>query len=415
MNEEQLRKWLAKQLQRNHEKDPMMDSLWDSLKALGYVEEALKVNSKAANRDVLEAAKTLLPHAELVASIGHASKRRQERSPKPFLRLSSYEEKRAKALGEFLAFKASTHPLVQRFREEALGGGPVGPEQARVLVDSPAASRFPTGWFKVRGIPIVDHTASFYEHGTVVDQDDPESFMEFEYIAVDPPGELFRTHLPVSVSYEDLPYLRYPDESSKIRSGDHYSAFWGTQEYVHVPVYPGSVLDDLRQLSHRLAEKVCPAWEEAQAAQFVLTGESVPSRPLTTQYANHSSEQLTYGTITLTVEPWVPTKTVVQFYQYMQTHMLGQKPRAPSLRNLDVFSFVVRHLRDELPNEEGQGKALKRLPWAELMERWNRANPKQRYSSESQFSRDFRRGGRAVADPYDAQEADWPPLKLSIP
>jgi hypothetical protein len=353
-----------------------------------------------------------------MAGVGK-SKRKKKKPPDPTLKLTDYEEKRAKALGEFLAFRASAHPLVQRFREEVLGGVPVSPEQAHALVESRAASRFPTNWFKDQGIPIVGHAAGFSEHGVVIDEDDSDSFVEFDNIAVDPPGELFRTRLPISVSYEDLPYLRYPREGSKFRNGDHYSATSRNDEYIHVPVYPNSLLDDLRQLSYRLTSEPFfsrfTAWEEAQAAQFVLTDEAVAPKALTAQYDSRSSEHLTYGTITLTVEPWVPTKTVVQFYQYMQNYMLWQKPRAPSRRNLDVFSFVVRQLRAQSPGEEGQKQASERLTWSELMEHWNQQNPEHRYSSESQFSRDFRRGRRAVTDPYDAEGPGWPPLKLSIP
>jgi hypothetical protein len=413
LSEEQLRKWLAKQLQKDPEKDPVMAELWDELKTFGHVEEALKVGT-AGKSDLLEMAKALLPHAELMAGVGPTPKREQKKPPELALRLTGYEEKRAKALGEFLAFRASAHTLVQRFREEALGGGLVGPKQARALVHSPAASRFSTDWFKDRSIPIVGHTASFYKHYPVVDENDPDSFVVFEDIAVDPPGELFRTHLPLGVAYEDLPYLRYPNETSKTRSGNHYSAHWSDQEYVHVPVYPGSILDDLRQLSRRLAGDPFPPWEDAQAAQFVLTGEAVP-RALTAQYDSNTSEHLTYGKIILTIEPWVPTRTVVQFYNYMQAYMLGRKPRAPSLRNLDVFSFVAEQLRDELHSEAGRGKARERPSWSELMESWNWANPKHRYSSESQFSRDFQRGAHAVTDPYYEEVPDWPPLKLSIP
>ena len=421
MDEEELRIWLAKQLKRDPVQDPVMVALWDDVVAHGHVKEAKKVGEKGES-ELLEAAKALLPHAELMAGPAKKSRRGRKEPPSPTLRLTGYEEKRARALGEFLALRASAHPLVQRFREENLGGGLVSSEQARALIDSPAASRFPTDWFRDRGIPIVGHSAWFHEHGAVIDEDDPDMFIEFEHIFVDPPGKLFFAELPVSLGYDDLEYLSYADEGG-IRRANHSSALWRDEEYVHVPVYPGSVLDDLRQLSHKLAGEPrsdqpfppFPAWEEAQAALFVLTGEAVAPSALTAQYDSHTSEHLTHGTITLTIEPWVPTKTIVKVYQYLQRYMLARKPRAPSRRNLDVFSFVMRQVRVSLIDEESRAKSPERFTWRELMERWNQADPDRRYTSESQFSRDFRRGGNAVVSPYDDYELGSPALKVTIP
>ncbi len=128
----------------------------------------------------------------------------------------------------------------------------------------------------------------------------------------------------------------------------------------------------------------------------------------------HGSAHLSHGTITLTVEPWVPAETVVKFYQDLQAGMLGQKPRAPSRRNLAVYRFVTRHLKETFLREDGQGKAPEQPPWRELMEGWNQENPACEYTKESRFIRDFHRGGRAVESPYAVAELDIP-MRLSIP
>jgi hypothetical protein len=72
-------------------------------------------------------------------------------------------------------------------------------------------------------------------------------------------------------------------------------------------------------------------------------------------------------------------------------------------------------VRDSLIDEESWTKAPERFTWRELMERWNQADPDRRYTSESQFSRDFRRGGNAVVSPYNDYELGSLPLKLTIP
>jgi hypothetical protein len=414
LREEGLRSWLAKQLKKDPDKDPVMAALWKDLEVRGHAEDARKIG-RAGNNDLLEAARALLPYAELMAGIAKAPNRGRKEPPAPTLRLTGYEAKRAGAIGEFLALRASAHPLVRRFRDEALEGGTVSPEQARALVDSPAASRFSTSWFKDRGIPTADHAAHFDRHDVLFDGGHPGRFVEFDYIFVDPPGDLFRAYLPMSVGYEELEYFRYPNEGSKIQGGEHYSALWRDEEYDVVPVYPGSLLDDLHQLSRRLTREPFHAWTEAQMARFVLTGEVVAPQALTARYDSLTSEHLTHGTITLTIEPWVPTKTVIDVYQYLQKYMLGRKPRAPSQRNLDVFSFVMRQVRSSFADGGSRATAPERFNWSELMERWNRENPGRRYSSQSQFSRDFRRGGNAVVSPYDQYELGWPNLKLSIP
>jgi hypothetical protein len=60
LSEKQLLGWLAKRLQRDPEKDPVMEALWADLKERGYLEEALMVGGEAGKSDLLEQAKALL-------------------------------------------------------------------------------------------------------------------------------------------------------------------------------------------------------------------------------------------------------------------------------------------------------------------------------------------------------------------
>ena len=216
------------------------------------------------------------------------------------------------------------HPRVRRFREETLGGEFLTPAQAYSLVNSPAANRFPLSRFEQHSIPVVGHYAKSHEHGAVSKNLRTDKFIEFEYIFVDPPGELFRAHLPVPVAYEDLEYLWFPREENRGTKHGAYSSVLGDSEYIPTPVYPGSVLDELHQLSQRLVEEYACCWKEAQAAWFVLTDEPMASKAIAAKHQHHHSEHLTHGTITLTIQPWVPTETVVKVYQHLQADMLGQ-------------------------------------------------------------------------------------------
>ena len=418
--EEDLRLWLAEQLNLDPETDVAFDKLWRTLSSEQHVEFAISMivaggsEEEKARKDFLKTANLLLPYAESETKPAQPVKTNRERRPRGILQLDGYEKDRAEALGEYLALRASMHPLVRRFREEVLGEKVLTSEQAYALVNSPAASRFPLSRFKQYEIPVVGHTASFYNHGAVLKNLRTDKFIEFEYIFIDPPGELFRAHLPISVAYEDLDYLWFPNEGSRGTRGDGYSSVPSDWEYVPTPVYPGSLLDDLHQLSQRLVEEYGRCWEEPQAAWHVLTGELVAPKAITAKYNHHDSEHVTHGTVTLTVEPWVPAETVVKVYQYLQVEMLGRKPRAPERRNLAVFRFVIKQSRKLSLGGEDQGEALGGLSWRELMEHWNQENLGQEYTRESRFRRDFHRGGHAVLWPYNESDL-WIPTKLAVP
>jgi hypothetical protein len=420
--EEELRLWLAEQLKRDPERDPVFDKLWRMLKSEGHVSAAEQMcvtgdteEEELARSNLLRVARVLRPYAEYEAGPIKPTRPDKKKELENHLRLDDIcGKERVEVLGEYLALRGSLHPLVRRFRKEVLGGKTLTPKQAYALVDSAAVNRFPASRFEREGIPVVEHSAGFIEHGVVFRRPRTNRFIEFEYIFVDPPGGFFRTHLPVSVAYDDLEYFWFPRGNPRAATNDGYRSVEWDSEYFPTPVYPGSILDDLRQLSLKLADEYGRCWDQGEAAWFVLTDEPLAPRVITATYQDHYSEHLTHGTITLAVEPWVPAKTVSQFYQYVQKDMLGRKSRAPERRNLAVFHFVVRQSREAVLDEENQGETSSPLSWEELMKRWNRKNPHQKYAKESRFRRDVNRGGRAVLSPYDRSEV-LKPFRLTVP
>jgi hypothetical protein len=326
---------------------------------------------------------------------------------------SGYERQRAKILGEYLALRGTLHPLVRRFREEAFGGGTLTSNEAHELVASPAANRLPLSRFEKDDVPLIGHNAHFYHHGVVLKKGNLSKFIEFEYIYVDPPGKLIRVHLPVSVAYEDLAWLWFLSEADHSSENDGYSSVLRELDSVPTPVYPGSVLDNLRLLSLRLVEEYGYCWNESQAGWFVLTGDAVAPKAITATHHGYYSEHITHGAITLRVEPWVPASTVVKVYQYLQGNMLGQKPRAPGARNLAVFEYMIKQSRKSL-QDSSQGEVPNEVSWSTVMERWNHNNPAQAYKTKSKFRRDFHRGAQAVIHPYD-ETGLFSDLTLSIP
>jgi hypothetical protein len=403
------------------EADPVFDKLWKMLEREGHVEVAKQMwvagdeEEQVAKKDFLTDARRLVQYVEAQVGPARPVKTASKKTSRKDLRLDDdYEKERAEILGEYLAFRGSLHPLVRRFREKVLDGETLTPEQAHALVDSPAANRFPMNRFEKEGISVVGHTARFHEQGAVFEEPRTDKFIVYEYIFVEPLGKILRAHLPISTAYEDLEYFWFPGGNPRTATNDGYSSVRRDSEYFPTPVYPGSVLDDLRHLSLKLVDEYGRCWDEAQAAWFVLTDEPVAPRAITATYHDHDSEHLTHGTITLTVEPWVPSETVVKFYQRLQVDMLGRKPRAPERRNLALFKFMTRQSKELLLDRKNQGEAPVLLSSRELMERWNRENPDQSYTNESRFRRDFHRGSRALLSPYDKSEI-WEPLRLTVP
>jgi hypothetical protein len=422
MTEEQLRAQLAERLGQ----ESVSNVHWELLEYRGHVKDALDIGSKAAIEDLVEAARALREYAELMEGVApskermkarHKRRSREHRAPEVDDDEARYAVERAATLGEYLSLRASLHPDVRRFRDKVLEGKLLTPQEAQAFIESPANSRFSPDYLKEKGVPLVRHSARFLEHGTRPEGDNSERFVEFESIHIDPPGDTFVAQLPVSVAFDDLAKVRLPADTQQIAGGEPYSRMVPIDEYAYVSVYPGSVLDYLGWLGLRLSEHFCSAWDEAQAAWFVLTGENSLPRSMAGHYDSATGEDLTYGTITLTVEPWAPANAVARFYQHLQQDVLGQRSRAPSLRNLAVFRFVTSELKDSLVNA-GELEDIEHLPpWPEFKRRWNamnRSKPSWTYKHLSKFQRDYYRGGRAIVEPYDHNEL-FPPYKWSIP
>jgi hypothetical protein len=133
----------------------------------------------------------------------------------------------------------------------------------------------------------------------------------------------------------------------------------------------------LHKLVRQLTEHLCPPWREGEAVGFVLTGEVPVARALVGE-ANTFVEaypHLTYGTITLSVEPWVATDTVAKAYHYLQMQLMRRQPGVLSQRNMAVARFVIGELKALVSVETGENSQPQRLSWRTLMQRWNRANP----------------------------------------
>ncbi len=310
-----------------------------------------------------------------------------EVSKPPMLELGDIESPRSKALEEYIAKIASCERSVYNFRDWFLGGRVLSHEQARALVSSPAAAYLPPYYFNPQGeiqVPLVGHVATPAEMEPVEsDEDGPYTAVK---VFVDPPGR------ELTAKVRGTNELLVPGEDGRPRK---------------VTVSEYSVLNDVRRINSRLLR--WRPWKEEETTWFVLTGEPPAVPAAAGRFRASRTPVITYGTITMTIQPWVSAKTVRDFYQRLQGRLVTEKPRASSKRNLAVFRFVMDQHRVELPKVAGgdvfEGMKPPKLvcpPWRTLLERWNRMHPegeKWHYNDVRNFSKDFRRAKQAVVHP----------------
>jgi len=117
MEHSRLRAWLAGRLGRKDIPDPV----WEILEYRGHVQEALREDISRGT--LVDYARALLPYVDVMESVATLPERERSGQPPEPPQKSEYELERARALGEYVAFRAELDPRVQHLREQALGQG----------------------------------------------------------------------------------------------------------------------------------------------------------------------------------------------------------------------------------------------------------------------------------------------------
>ena len=136
----------------------------------------------------------------------------------------------------------------------------------------------------------------------------------------------------------------------------------------------GGVLEELRQLSQRLAREF--NWSATQSTHFILTGE-VPSVPLIQVSIGYSSSRPACTRIGLEVDPTASPQLVAERYRQARREVFFRRVRALSVRHLKLAAFAA---------ERQDGKS-----WQALLSEWNRKHPTWKYWRRNNFKRDCRR------------------------
>lgn len=330
-------------------RETLPDSVWGVLVGAGHIHQFDEGRIKEGR--LVDYARALLLYADVVEQ-AESTLDQKPGKPVPEPPSFDHEVERARAVARYLELRVATHPGVLRFRRQRLEGGRLlSFEEAYVLPET----------IELRE-PLPDQT---------------------------------RTNKTTSMG-----------GSLELFIGD-------SDERVRVDFASGSFLEQLKEVSRQLREELFPPWSEAEAIWVIVTGKvkQIP-QPVSWGLSHYANDYLTYGTINLTIEPWVATDAVVKMYQAMQAGILGRKPRALIQRNLRVVQFVMVGLTELVMRDPKDATEPPRVSWRRLMDRWNEANPEDPYSDERHLHRDFYRTAEAVVRPYEAArlgttDANW--------
>ncbi|MDP9437150.1 MAG: hypothetical protein M3P49_00130 [Actinomycetota bacterium] len=403
--ESELRAWLARQLKV----EDVHEALWKYLKENDeeVFERALPPGAEE-REDLLWIARRqrkLFKEMGGVVSPGSwkAGQGRRTATEVEPIGTDAHEEERSRAFSEHLALIAGVDEDVLLFRHGVLGDRLLEAEQAHQLASSPAAARYPLGWFEEEKVPVVGHGCTVEEERWDLDDYGLHVTKTF---TVDPPGANGKTK-----EYKDVsarPGAQRGGGGSAVE--DDYERPYGEWKpyalrfpyrelgglYSSIPVSAGSVLDELRELSEGLSEGLCYPWKPEEAAWFVLTDEAPTLKPLDIRFVDVGNPLLRHGTITLSVEPWVSAETVYRAYLDVQNQVLGHRNRPLSPRNVAVFGFVTERLRSRINKQLWREEDPGADSWRRRLQDWNALHLKKdewRYKGDGAvrtFLRDFK-------------------------
>jgi hypothetical protein len=299
-------------------------------------------------------------------------------------------------MSEFFAGVAHQLPEVREFREEVLGGRFLTLGEAHALIASYAARTLSSEWFNKWSIRVVGHDAKILDSASWGGRFNPVD--DWVTIRVDPPG------VTKTVRYA---HRQEGDQDTRcvIQSGAIIPIYTnllvethGNQTYPSW-LWPGSVVDDLYELSVELADTF--DWPGSAldtlgrprndaAVRFILTGARPEVRPIDARWEHKGGGYLNPQLrIRFTIPPWLSEMEVLRAYRLMR----GQLPRGTSLPKtptpLEVARFVWERERQN---------GYERPPWPKLLEQWNEKHPGKRFENYRDFRKYCMRGAKAMTD-----------------
>lgn len=380
---EEVQVWLAKRLR----KPVLPPVVWHELLRERHVQGAIDSATREAFKFLEDTARSLMR----VAS-GRTVPRPRAKQAGAKVYLTREEILRAGAFSTFLGSLASRDGAVVRFRHEFLDGGILDRLEAKELLSSPTP-------YLLGGNDLRKASISLWDHK-------PEVTHQREALE----GGRWRDHVVLRIPTADIEAFDFEVERST-HDGlwlDIPPNLWGLATPfagVEPFVRPSSVFDQLRKASNWLSIRF--PWERWQAVWFTLTGEAPfvpPIQPGTKGWTSGSDkkprrgakarndERVAYrrNVLTLEVEPWLSTKSLVRIYRAYQREWLGLRNRKTEDKSLALFEFVTIR----------EGNGGRRRKWEDLMKEWNRRHPPDwQYGEYRNFRRDYERVRQTILLP----------------
>lgn len=170
-----------------------------------------------------------------------------------------------------------------------------------------------------------------------------------------------------------------------------------------------SLLEELKRVADYLAKHY--PWKDYQAAHFILCGGVPQSATIMGGYSTSTNKgvhahKFDRMTIKLEVEHWMPAEFVREAYCKIRDKALNDRDllaqvslQRSSLRNMEVFRFVVGQSYLDVKNTEQFLGRLELPEWPDLKDLWNAQLPQgdsRHYKEAKYFKRDFKRAQRAI-------------------
>lgn len=324
-SEEDIKAAVEKKLGRK-----VIEVIWKVLKKDGYIEEVLEGYEDAFNsllRRYRVEEEVYLEGARAGAGIYGA----QRLFPPP-KKEDSPITKADIVLSKLLAAEVSKLPFVKQFRREVLGGKLLQPDEIESWIQATKEQDGPPTRYAKRRVKSVTVT----ENLAIIPSFDETSGWE-------------------PIEHE---YLSYPSKTG-----------WAER----VPINIDGILGRLKRIVHRIITYYCPAWQEAQAVAFVLTGQ-VPIIPRV-RYSVNVTFLGGPCWVTLKFDARITPQDLAREYSKIRRKIMGNSHAKPlTKKHQELAVFAAEH-------KDG-------LTWEKLMHKWNEKFPKWAYKNYRLFCRD---------------------------
>jgi hypothetical protein len=355
--------------------------VWECLVEDGIVADWER--GAANDEDLRDDARRVRRHFDILERRASSTRQKPERRAMVEVPVEPTEREKdmTAALREYLAVHAADRPIVQRFRREFLPDG-------RLYTDD-------------HDISLLLEEQHVAKPGTEVQQyldshrgKPNDGVVRIEFSTGPPPGD--DSGLPSLkemaewTAKEEIDQQRQMEEDwwGKGREGEEDISWYDfldhdpteedvAEERERLKGYEGYFGWYLEILGEWLADKY--PWENVgDAVVFLISG-----RPPRLAQPLSATSNMGNATYSLTFSPWISEETLLRAYRAIRETPPGDK-------TVRVLRFVSGHANDDgvLPS------------WTTLCDRWNAANPHERFEDRSALYKAYRRAVEALVPPY---------------